>query len=360
MIEKGISDKILTIGNQSVDPDGGISYVLYCYRNYVFDSFHNIVNFRRGNFVYKLAIAVWAYINELFILLFNRKIKIVHIHTASGIAFKRSSYYISLAHALGRKVVVHIHSGRFNEYWQENKAYVDKVLSKSFCVVALSDDLKNFYETLGCRIAVVINNIIVPPNRQDLKFSDNKVHLLFLGVITKTKGIYDLLKVIHEHQEEFKDKLMLHVGGNSEVDTLLRMIEELNLKDLVKYEGWLSGEEKCKALNQCDAFILPSYTEGVPISILEALSYGKYIIATKVGGIPGVVDERCGVLVPPQDQEGLYHALKDVIENMEYKKNIQYRIEKAKAYMPDEVSKQLESMYQKALSGQVWGGGKIS
>ena len=359
MIDIELSNKVLTIGNQSENPDGGISYVLYCYRKYVFQKFHIIVNFRRGNFLYKLLIAVWAYICELVVLLFNWNIKIVHVHTASGIAFKRSRYYIALAHVLGRKVIVHMHSGRFNEYWQENKTYVDKVLSKCYCVVALSVDLKNFYESLGCRIAVVLDNIIVPPQRTDLRYNDGKVHLLFLGVITKTKGIYDLIEVINEHKNEFEGKLMLHVGGNSEVEVLQQMIHEWQLQGVVTFEGWLSGDAKCDALNKCDAFILPSYTEGVPISILEALSYGKYIISTNVGGIPGVVDEKSGVLLPPQNKDCLYEALKDVIEKKEYKNNVQYRIDKSASFMPENVSRQLESLYNEILSGKTVGGGKI-
>lgn len=352
MIEKEISKKILTIGNQSVNPDGGISYVLYCYREFVFPHFYNIVNFKRGRFFYKLAIAMWAYVRELFMLAFNRKIKIVHVHTASGIAFKRSSYYISLARAMGKKVIIHIHSGRFNEYWEANKKYVDSVLSKCDIVVALSEDLKNFYKSQGCNKAIVINNIIVPPTEKGTHYNDDKIHLLFLGVIMKAKGIYDLVDVLHEHKEEFIDKIILHVGGNAEVDTLNRMIDELELHDIVKFEGWLSGDAKNEALSLCDVFILPSYTEGVPISILEALSYGKYIIATNVGGIPDIVDEKSGVLMPPQDKESLYRALNNLIENKEYKNNIPYRIEKSTNYMPDEVGRQLESLYVKLLNSQ--------
>ena len=62
----------------------------------------------------------------------------------------------------------------------------------------------------------------------------------------------------------------------------------------------VSGHKKEMLLNLCDAYILPSYTEGLPVSILEAMSYGKPILATPVGGIPEVVIDN-GILFQPGD-----------------------------------------------------------
>ena len=360
MLNKDLSKQILTIGNRSDKPDGGIAQVLYSYRQHVFPVFKNVVNYKRGNFAYKMLVTAGAYIECFFRLLFDRKIRIVHIHTASDNGFRRNIPFVNLAAAMGRKVVLHIHSGRFNEYYEKHHEQVEKVFAKCAVVVALTKEIKAFYEKMGCRKVVIINNIIEHPEQREIKKDDKAIHLLYLGVITQTKGIYDLIDVIAEHKEEFTGRLVLHVGGNKEVDKLQSLITAHHLENVVKFEGWVSGDKKTELLNQCDVFILPSYTEGVPISILEALSYGKYVVATNVGGVSDIVDEKCGTMLPPQNKEALYKALIDLMEREEYKKNIPYRKEKATAYMPDNVGNQLETLYRDLISGKIVGGGKIS
>lgn len=349
-MDRKISEAVLTIGNQSENPDGGISYVLYCYRKYVFPKFNNIVNFRRGIFVYKLSIAVWAYIRELFTLLFNRKIKIVHIHTASGNGFKRNISFVRLAHFMRKKVVLHIHSGRFNEYYERNKEQVEKVFSKCSSVVALSNDIKAFYEQMGCHNVTVINNIIEHPRIVENRQISSILHYLFLGVITKTKGIYDLLEVIADHKDEFKGKMLLHVGGNKEVSTLKRIIKDNQLEDVVTFEGWVDGQKKIDLLNLCDVFVLPSYTEGVPISILEAQSYGLFTIATNVGGIPEMVNDKNGRLFEPRDQKELFRILRECNNKNDFEGKRSDIRNCVKNHYPEEVSLQLESLYKKMLS----------
>lgn len=349
-MEKSLSEKVLTIGNRSDRPDGGIAQVLYSYRQHIFPVFKNVVNFKRGNFAYKMLVTAGAYIECFFRLLFDRKIRIVHIHTASDNGFRRNIPFVNLAAAMGRKVVLHIHSGRFNEYYEKHHEQVEKVFAKCAVVVALTKEIKAFYEKMGCRKVVIINNIIEHPELHDVKREDSAIHLLYLGVVTKTKGIYDLVEVIAEHKDEFTGRLVLHVGGNKEVDRLHSMIAEHHLEDVVKFEGWVSGDKKIDLLNQCDVFILPSYTEGVPISILEALSYGDYIIATNVGGIPEIVNEQNGTLYAPADKAALYAALNKVLEERPSEKNRQQIMDSAKDYLPEVVGTQLEALYNSILS----------
>ncbi len=345
-MEKTLSEKVLTIGNRSDRPDGGIAQVLYSYRTHIFPVFKSVVNFKRGNVAYKMLVTMLGYVETFFRLLFDRKIKIVHIHTASGNGFKRNIPFVNLSAAMGKKVVLHIHSGRFNDYYEENHELVEKVFSKCAVVVALTKEIKAFYEQMGCKKVIVINNIIEYPEIRNITFGDDAIHMLYLGVITKTKGIYDLIEVISEHKEEFEGKLILHVGGNKEVEKLQSMIAGHHLENVVKFEGWVSGDNKIELLNKCDVFVLPSYTEGVPISILEALSYGDFIIATNVGGIPEIVNSDNGILFTPADKNALYAALNKVIKERPFEKIRQLIKDSAKNYLPDVVGAQLERLYE--------------
>lgn len=349
MLEKNLSERILSIGNRSDKPDGGISQVLYNYRFYVFPVFKSITNFKIGSRPYKLLIAILALLEEFFILAFDKKIKIVHVHTPSDIGFKRSSYYIYLAKIFHKKVIIHIHSGRFNDYYLRNKEYVEQIFSKCDVVVALTKEIKSFYETMGCTNVVHINNIIEVPIKKNVRYEDNVIHFLFLGSITKQKGIYDLVSVLSKHKLEFEGKLMFHVGGNKEVNKLLHIIETEKLNTLIKYEGWLAGEKKIEMLNKCNVFILPSHTEGLPISILEALSYGKYVVTTDVGGIPEIINNVNGVMFKPMDENALYKVLLGLsqtglsfVDTNAIKRTVL-------EYMPESVSKQLSNLYNSII-----------
>ncbi|MBO7617908.1 MAG: glycosyltransferase [Bacteroidales bacterium] len=350
MLSKEISESVLTVGNRSDKPDGGIAQVLYSYRQHVYPVFNHVVNFKRGGFFYKMLVTLWGFIQMFFILLINRKIRIVHIHTAADNGFKRNIAFVYLAYAMGKKVILHIHSGRFNEYYERNKHQVDKVFAKCASIVVLTQGFKEFYENKGWKNVTVINNIIEYPEFRDVKKEDEAIHYLYLGVITKTKGIYDLLDIIIGHKEEFRGKLVLHVGGNKEVDTLVRMIKDNGIEDIVKFEGWVSGDKKVELLNLCEVFILPSYTEGVPISILEAQSYGDFVVATNVGGIPEIVNETNGMLFSPQDKESLYHILKVLDADRSILKAKNAIMESSKYYLPEFVSVQLENLYKGLLN----------
>jgi len=350
VLSKEISESVLTIGNRSDKPDGGIAQVLYSYSQHVYPVFHHVVNFKQGGSFYKILITLWSLIQTFFCLLINRKIKIVHIHTAAENSFKRNTIFVHLAHAMGKKVVLHIHSGRFNEYYERNKRQTDKVFAKCASIVVLTQGFKAFYEQKGCRNVTVINNIIEHPEFRDVKHQDKAIHYLYLGVITKTKGIYDLLEVIVRHKEEFRDRLVLHVGGNKEVNTLVNIIKENDIEDIVKFEGWVSGSKKIDLLNLCEVFILPSYTEGLPISILEAQSYGHFVVATNVGGIPEIVNETNGMLFPPQDKERLYQILKTLDADRSILHTRNTIKESSKYYFSEYISVQLENLYNSLLS----------
>lgn len=352
MLEKNLSEQILSIGNRSDRPDGGISQVLYNYRFYVFPVFKSITNFKIGSKPYKLFIAILALLKEFLILIFDKKIKIVHVHAPSDIGFRRSSYYIYLAKIFHKKIIVHIHSGRFNDYYLRHRKYVEHVFSKCDVIVALTKEIKKFYEAMGCTNVVLINNIIEVPIEKNVRYEDGLIHLLFLGSITEPKGIYDLVDVLCKHRLEFEGRIILHVGGNREVDKLLHIIETKRLDNLIKYEGWLSGERKIEMLNKCNVFILPSHTEGLPISDSEAFSYGKYVVATNVGGIPEIINHVNGVMFNPMDKDALYKVLSDLLQNgLSFVDNNAIK-KTVYEYMPESVEKQLSNLYNSIIDGQ--------
>ena len=101
-----------------------------------------------------------------------------------------------------------------------------------------------------------------------------------------------------------------------EEEIIKAFIQNNQISDIAVFEGWVTGDKKIEYLNWADIYILPSYNEGLPIAILEAMSYSHPIISTPVGGIPEVVkDHQNGILVEPGNLEQIkkhYYSLSNI------------------------------------------------
>lgn len=341
------SNKVLTIGCHCDPPKGGVACVLKTYKDYVYEPFHFVANSKGG-----LIANVWYLIKSIvqceWLYKTNTKIEIVHIHTASYNSFKRSVLYIRQAKRYGKKVVCHVHGGGFKEYRNTNPKFVDKHLKMCDAVVALSETwCEYFAEELGLNNVYVVNNIIENPQMVQVE-KDGRFHILFLGLITEAKGIFDLLDVLRDNKELWNGHIMLHVGGNGKVDEFKQKTVEYGIEDMVIYEGWVSGEKKASLFNLADAYILPSYTEGVPISILEAMSYGVPVLSTPVGGIPEVVTSGVnGLLFNAGDKKAMAECINRLLNDLTLCKRMKaIELEESRAYLPESISVQLEKMYE--------------
>lgn len=340
-------DNILTIGCDYDPPKGGIAQVLYTYSKEVYEQFNFIPNSCEGDKWKKLLIAIKAFVQCIFVFTFRKEITIIHIHTASYISFKRSAIFLRLAKMFGKKVILHIHGGGFKDYFQTHPNWILKTLQRADAILTLTEGWKSFFQVdLNLHNVEVIPNIIPRPVIIDCGKKDGRVHLLFLGAINEQKGIFDLLSVVSSHKKDWKGKLLIHIGGNQEVNRLKKYIVSHNIEDLVVYEGWVYGEKKMELLNMMDAYILPSYVEGFPLSILESLSYGKPVITTPVGGIPEVVNENNGFLFPPGSHEGIFRIINTIINNrcflIEKSKNAKSSVED---HFPKNIAKKLIIVY---------------
>lgn len=353
MLDKELSRKILTVGCFCNKPTGGISQVLHTYSQVVFEPFKFVATTAKGGKMAKLAVLVAGLMKFVLMLIFDRKIKIVHIHTASNNSFKRKSIFVSLAKTFGKRVVLHVHSGAFLDYFNHNQDFVKSVLAKCDTVVALSDYWqKVLTERCGARRVDVIDNIIVPPCRDRVakRRADGKIHFLFLGLYKKEKGIFDLLDVAAAAHDALAGKCVLHVGCDKG-DEIEQRIADAGIGDVVAYEGWVRGPEKERLLAQCDVYVLPSYFEGVPISILECMSHGMAILATNVGGIPSVVtQEKNGLLCDAGNKQQLCDAIMRFVEDAPLVDRMgKASLEMVTRYYPENVAAELKRLYESLL-----------
>jgi glycosyltransferase involved in cell wall biosynthesis len=247
-------------------------------------------------------------------------------------------------------VVFHCHGSEFQRFYAQHPEAVKATLLHCDCIIALSQSWKQWFENaIHHPNVVVIKNVIPSPHIHKVK--QDTFTLLFLGRLGKRKGTYDMMEILAEHKNEFEGKLQFLYGGDGDVEQITNFVKEHQLDNIAKYQGWVDGEKKIELLNSADAYILPSYNEGLPISVLEAMSYKLPIISTTVGGTPEIVTNQInGFLTSPGDKDAIYNAISTLMNNAEMcLKQGQASFDIVQEHLPDFVAGQLTELYNSLL-----------
>ena len=363
-MDSKVLDQVLFVGPDFKNHRGGIGAVLESYNSFL-DPFNFIPSYQpfKNN---KSKIGYFFKQVKLFnkILKGNAAIKIVHIHGSHRASFYRKLVLFLLAKVkYKKKVIYHVHSSSFDIFYKNSnpiqKWLIKKMVSSVDLVVCLSPSWKKFFETnFNCNKIQIINNVVLPPMNWNgiEERGTGPIRLLFLGRIGQRKGVYDLVDVFERNKDKYLGKVKLFLGGDGEIELLQNLIKQKGLGDLIEYVGWVTAEKKADLLSSSDVYILPSYNEGLPISILEAMSFGLPVIATNIGGIPEVVkDGYNGFVIEPGDHLAIEAAIQYFIFNnkaiLAFGMN---SLEMIAPYYPDNVSDQLLDCYQSLLQNKLY------
>lgn len=354
-INKNLSSHVIMVGNYyKGNATGGMASVVRSYEPY-FESWNYLSSWRDISKIGKVYYAVSAYLTFATKMLFCPKYKILHVHVASSASFYRKAHFIKLAKLMGKKVIFHMHSAVFKEYFSESndKEYLLKIMRMADAFVVLSQSWKDYYISIGvpANKVMVINNPVDYPKA--FEFENNApVRMLFLGELLDRKGVWDVLKALNDHKEELKGKLKFKIGGNKREQDVIDFIKFNNLSNLVEFEGWVAGDKKWKLLNWANLVILPSFNEGLPITLLEAMAYSCALISTPVGGIPEILtDGENGFMVTPGNSQEIAEAILQFVNDAS-KCEIMGKCSfaKVKPYLPETVFKQLSDLYYQLLN----------
>jgi glycosyltransferase involved in cell wall biosynthesis len=228
-------------------------------------------------------------------------------------------------------------------------------LGSADAVICLSQSWREYYkQNFKTNKLIVLPNIIDYPVKTEVFANSSRITFLFLGLICEAKGIFDLIEVIASNKERYRGRIKLLIGGNGEVERLQDLIRKLNIEDMVEFLGWITNKEKANVLTNTDIYILPSYYEGLPISILESMSYGKAIISTNVGGIPEIVrNKENGLLINPGELKQIEQSLDFFLENPGLIKEFGTISEHmVQGYLPNSVLNELINLYKSLLSNE--------
>ncbi len=301
------------------------------------------------------------FIKALFIffrLLLFKKIDLIHLHSAADGSFYRKSIFILISSVFRKKAVLHIHSGHFGAFYEKSRAlkkkYIETILSIPQTLIVVSNALKaqlvKIVKDPG-KVEIVVNPVELPPEHEYRRdTNENKTtKIVFMGRLNAKKGIYDLIEAAEKLLAETKDVFFI-LCGDGEMRKVKDLIEEKGIAKYFSIPGRV--DDKHCYLSGGDIFVLPSYFEGIPISVLEAAGYKLPVVATAAGGTPEVVcNNENGFLIEPGNIESLKEKLLVLINSPELRIRMgkkAYEVIKNK-FDIRVVEKKLDSIYQNLL-----------
>jgi len=301
-----------------------------------------------------------GWVKRLLKIIKDNDIKLIHSHE-----FTTNAYLTVAARITNIPIICTVHGKNYYpERYYRRLAYrlVAKHADK---FVAVSYDLKNYLAyDIGIpedRIRVVHNGIDVnlfsndktgkSDIKSDLAISDSDYVIIVVAALFEMKGHKDLLESIGNLGEDAKDVKVLFVGDGWYKPELIRKTKELGIEDKVEFLGFRNNIAELLSISKL--FILPSYSEGLPVSVLEAMSSELPVIATDVGGMREVIkDGENGYLIPPGNPQVLADRVRYCIHNELLAKELS---KKGRPFVVDKFSLDTmlgnyESMYENLLN----------
>lgn len=320
--------RVITVGN-SPSVKGGITSVISQIMSHNWNvndiDMKFIPTYENGNIIKKLFVYLKGYLkirNELK----NGHADVVHIHMSQTGSFTRKWYIHKICLKYNVADIIHLHSSDFVRFYEESaknkQEKICRLLTESKYVIALGKEWEHRIKRIApnAKIEVMNNTVHIPEvcTNQDV----DCVNFLYLGVLVKRKGVIDLLKAIKrlkDYNELKSEKVFFKIGGTGECEWELKnYVKQNGLEPYVQFLGWVAGEEKINQLKTNQILVLPSYNEGLPIAILEAISYGMPVIATDVGSVAeAVCDGENGFLYQAGDIDALVKVLNKLIASPE-------------------------------------------
>jgi glycosyltransferase involved in cell wall biosynthesis len=248
------------------------------------------------------------------------RIAVLHLNVSERGSFLRKGLLAGLARLLHVPVVLHCHGADLVEDvrgaspWR--RRLIQAVFDSSACVLVLGEHWRAFVVgELGQPTGKVrvLWNAVPDPGRPAPPTDGAAANILFLGRLGERKGVPELLAALADPQLQALP-WRATLAGDGPVERYRALADSLGLNGRVTFTGWIDEREAKARLAAADLLVLPSRNEGLPIAILEAMSYGVPVVATPVGAVSDAVrDGRSGLLVPPGDAGALARALERLV-----------------------------------------------
>ncbi len=287
--------------------------------------------------------------------------RLVHLNPSIGSkAALRDGILLLVATAFRKQTIVFAHGwyDGFEEKLRGSRSFA-WIANRADAFVVLGSAFVARLNRLGYRGRVFIHSVPVddellqdaaafepPPSRPEFT-------ILFLARLLETKGVYEALETFRLLQSKYPSLRLVVAGDGPELEPMRRRSRELDLRN-VTFTGHVAGKEKCAVFRAADVYFFPSHSEGLPISVLEAMTYGLPVVTSKVGGLADFfLDGRMGFIQETRDPEKFASLLENIIADRPLAASIRSfnRQYAADHFAGSRIAHGLERIYQAVLEG---------
>lgn len=297
----------------------------------------------------------------------NQNYDLVHLNPSlNAKALLRDGLFLITLHAMGfSRTIVFFHGwDTETEHTIRNNPFLrfifKLVFSKASIILLLASRFKDSLTRMGFRQSKiqVVSTMFDKRNFEGIKRKSdrNEKTILFLGRFIRKKGLFELLEGFEKITKRFPETKLILVGDGSEREKMKKWVMNHKISECVRFPGYLRGVKKVQLLKDSDIFVLPSYSEGCPVALLEAMAAGLAVVTSPVGGIPDIFsDGKNGILLnsvtPDNIATAIIRLLRDeAFSNKVGEHNRRIAWENYEACI---VTKKMEAIYRSlANSGQ--------
>ena len=305
---------------------------------------------RAGSSVVKLLFFVKAVLQGLYRI---PRADVVHLHGSVSLSLLRKSVFIWLASLFGCRIVYHFHAPQtvFEEFFATpglKRRYALATLRRCDAIAVLSDSWERTVRAvLPDATIVVIYNPVMDAQPVTVEPEAGRLDVLYLAHLIRRKGFDDLIRAFQRVVNEVPGARLVFCGSG-ETETAHELGKELGIIDNLVFRGWIAETEIANQLSLATVFCLPSYDEGLPMGILEAMSSGVAIVTTPVGGVPDVLTHEVNALLfEPGDIDSLGEQLVRLLTDDELRSRLSARaLEDSVAFRPAKIAGEWAAMYR--------------
>lgn len=268
--------------------------------------------------------------------------------THDWMAMVRDLPLLILVRSLCPKIVIHFHGSYSNRLASPGnhlmKFFTKEIVKRVDAVLLFSNEEIHewgmFFPSMNYYLVdnPYIPQNIFPETKEDPKFApiDKVPVLFFAGRFVEEKGVFDLVDALGLIKEKLSFRLVL-AGFGPEESKLRRKIQHTDLAERIKFAGYLRGEELLCAYRDADLFIFPSWREGFPLVLMEAMDFGLPIITTRIrGAVDRLVEGENTLFINPRQPDELALAIEKLLSNkLLCQKMSANNLKKVKEYAPE-------------------------
>lgn len=248
------------------------------------------------------------------------RLDLVHINLASNGSTYRKLVIAAVARTLGVPYVLHLHGADYRTFWSDKRPWLSQRIRTMFegaaRIVVLGRVWRDFVAARAPAAAdriVIVPNASAPPVLPHIGGGET-AHILFLGRIGDRKGVPQLGEALFRMKD--LPGWRATIAGDGHVEAARARATDYGLTDRVELPGWVGPERVARLIASADILVLPSFSENLPVAIIEAMAAGVAVVATPVGAVEDIVaDGETGLLVPPGDVDALAMALTRLVED---------------------------------------------